>query len=94
MFHLALCRAAHNEYFERATTGIQAELFAPVQTDLEDLTVPTLRTLHEDILAAVLEQNSPRAAEAMQVHLEFTERMFFHRMDELGLSPNGPSSGA
>jgi GntR family transcriptional repressor for pyruvate dehydrogenase complex len=93
-FHRALCRAAHNEYFERATNAIQAELFAPVQTDLEDLTVPTLRTLHEDILAAVLDQDSVRAAEAMQVHLEFTERLFFHRMEELGLNPNGSVTGA
>ncbi len=93
-FHRALCRAAHNEYFERATNAIQAELFAPVQTDLEDLTVPTLRTLHEDILAAVLDQDSARAAEAMQVHLEFTERLFSHRMEELGLNPNGSAAGA
>jgi GntR family transcriptional repressor for pyruvate dehydrogenase complex len=88
-FHRALCQAAHNEYFERATNAIQAELFAPVQTDLEDLSVPTLRTLHEDILTAVEAQDPARAAEAMQVHLEFTEKMFFHRMDELGLNTNG-----
>lgn len=93
-FHRALCHAAHNDYFERATNAIQAELFAPVQTDLEDLDVPTLRRLHEDVLAAVEVQDPLRAAEAMQVHLEFTERLFFHRLGELGLNPNGSFRGS
>jgi len=92
-FHRALCRAAHNEYFQRATNAIQAELFAPVQTDLDDLSVPTLRSLHEDILSAVVERDPSRAAEAMQVHLEFTEKLFLHRVEELGLNLNGSPKG-
>jgi len=93
-FHRALCRAAHNEYFERATNAIQAELFAPVQTGLDDLSVPTLRSLHEDILSAVVERDPSRAAEAMQVHLEFTEKLFLHRVEELGLNLNGSPKGS
>lgn len=84
-FHNALGVAAHNEYFERAAVALQGELFAPVQTYTEELGVQTLRNLHEAILSAVLEQDPPGASEAMRAHLEFTERMFYHLMAELGL---------
>jgi GntR family transcriptional repressor for pyruvate dehydrogenase complex len=88
-FHNALNMAAHNEYFERAAVALRGELFAPVQTYSEELGVQALRDLHEDILSAVTDQDPPRAAEAMQTHLEFTERLFFRRAEELGLNPRG-----
>ncbi len=88
-FHNALIAAAHNEYFERAAVALRAELFAPVQDYGIEIEVQTLRDLHEDILSAVADQDPPRASEAMETHLEFTERLFFRRAEELGLNPRG-----
>jgi GntR family transcriptional repressor for pyruvate dehydrogenase complex len=88
-FHNALMVAAHNEYFERAAVALRAELFTPIEGYGIEIEVQTLRDLHEDILAAVIDQDPPAASEAMQTHLEFTEQLFFRRAEELGLNPRG-----
>jgi GntR family transcriptional regulator, transcriptional repressor for pyruvate dehydrogenase complex len=88
-FHNSLMVAAHNEYFERAAVALRAELFAPIEGYGIRIDVQTLRNLHGDILAAVIEQDPPGASDAMQTHLAFTERLFFRRAEDLGLNARG-----
>jgi GntR family transcriptional repressor for pyruvate dehydrogenase complex len=75
-FHDALAKAAHNEYLEWAVKAIRSELFLPVQEVISDHRVAEIRALHDQVLAAVRDRDPAAAADAMRVHLEFTDALF------------------
>lgn len=72
-FHTSLAKAAHNEYLERAMAEIRSQLFLPVQEALRAKGWDTITAVHDDILSAVRDQDAARAAEAMRLHLEYTQ---------------------
>jgi DNA-binding FadR family transcriptional regulator len=75
-FHEALAAASHNQYLEWAIQAIRGELFLPVQQAISEHRIAEIKSMHDEIIAAVRDQDSERAAAAMGRHLEFTEKLF------------------
>jgi len=73
-FHDALARATHNGYLEWALVAFRGELFLPVERAISEGRLAEIRALHDRILAAIREEDSQGAAEAMEAHLSHRRR--------------------
>ena len=75
-FHDALARATHNVYLQWATRAIRAELFLPVQQAISQHRLVEIRTVHDQVLSAVRDQDIDRAAVEMRNHTQLTKALF------------------
>lgn len=75
-FHVACLRAARNEFLLPVTHAIRASLFASMRITNQDSEQNRMVTLplHKAIRDAVLARDGAAAREAMQAHLDDTER--------------------
>jgi GntR family transcriptional repressor for pyruvate dehydrogenase complex len=81
-FHDALARAAHSRRLEQSMNEARGELFLPVDQALHEHRAEDVRAFHRTILAAVREQDPPRAAKAMAAHIDDTHEMVFRALAE------------
>ena len=83
--HRSIARAAHSSRLALAMNAVRADLFLPVDEELLDLTEDDVFATHEQIVAAIREQDPERAAEAAESHVRRVRQLLTRALEASGL---------
>ena len=84
--HRSIAAAAHSPRLALAMNAVRADLFLPVDEDLLDSTEDDVFSTHEDIVAAIRDQDPARAAAAAETHVQRVRQLLTRALEASGVT--------
>jgi GntR family transcriptional repressor for pyruvate dehydrogenase complex len=84
--HRSIAAAAHSPRLALAMNAVRADLFLPVDEDLLDSTEDDVFSTHQEIVAAIRDEDPERAASAAETHVQRVRQLLIHALEASGVS--------
>jgi GntR family transcriptional repressor for pyruvate dehydrogenase complex len=84
--HRGIAAGAHSPRLALAMNAVRADLFLPVDEDLLDSTEDDVFATHEEIVAAIRDQDPARAAAAAETHVQRVRQLLTRALEASGVT--------